>query len=398
MPTRRSVLGGIVAGTGTLAGCVERLADACPDCVEQLGDSCPDGDLGRVAGEWTTRGGGPGHAGATDAGGFASEPEVRWCAELEGRPNSLALSSGSLFAIERTGDLNDRSFFLTAIDAGDGAQRWRRSLPEKPIAELAIGAGGIHLAMETGDGDLVARYGLDGSEAWTVEFEKSTDSMVAVADGTVYVVDVAGGLHAYDAMSGSREWSRKVSNRVDPSLLGNVPAVADGTVYVGTAIGKGPAAVSAADGSVLWQRDLPDCFHPQTDGDVLVGRDEGVLYALDAASGETRWQLEGSIGKAAATIGHGAVYVFRGGNVVAYDAADGSRRWTFGPPASIGTAHTVVAADGAVLVAGSEGLVNVDPGSGQRRWSAEVGVGWFLVGDGVGFSWSSSDSLQGLAF
>jgi hypothetical protein len=136
MPTRRAVLGSVGAGAATLAG-----------CLGTEGESCPDGDIGSVEGSWSTRGGGPGHAGATTAGGFDSKPETRWCAGLEGRLTSLALADRTLYAVERVGDLGDRTFHLRSNAAGDGGERWRVNLPDEPIAEAAVADGGVHLAM-----------------------------------------------------------------------------------------------------------------------------------------------------------------------------------------------------------------------------------------------------------
>lgn len=389
MPTRRTIIeavaGGVTAGT---AGCLGTLG----------GERCPDAELADVSGTWTTRGGTPGHINAIDAGGFANEPETRWCTELEGRLTSLLLADGTLYAFERVGDVGDRTFYLQANDARDGSEQWRRALPEKPIAEAAFTDGGIHLTMDGSDTDLVARYAAsDGSEQWTVEFAPSTDSMPAAVNGTVYVVDVAGKVYAYESADGTEQWSRRVSGRINPALRGNVPAVADGTVYVGAAIGKGPAALDAADGRIRWQRDLPDFFHPITDGNTLLGSNDGVLYALDPATGKTRWQLD-SVGAAPPALDGDTVYAFGDGGVTAYAAADGSQQWTHSPPDTIGDGSGFVATDGTLLVVGSDGILGLDSASGEERWTIEFEVDRLVVGNDAAFTSDISDRLRGLAF
>lgn len=389
MPSRRTLLKGL-GGMTTIAtaGCLGRSG----------GETCPDGNLADVSGSWTTRGGTPGHSNATDAGGFETMPETRWCTELEGRLTSLVLAEGSLYAFERVGDLGDRTFYLQANNAGDGSERWRRPLPEKPIAEAAVAEGGIYVTMESNDADVVARYAArDGSEDWAIEFPPETDSMPAVSNGNAYVVDVAGEVYAYDAAGGRERWSTKVSQRIDPALNGNVPAIAEGTVYVGTAIGTGPAALDTADGSVRWQRDLPDFFHPIADGNTLLGTDEEVLYALDPATGETRWKLD-AVGSRSPALDGDTVYAVSSDGVTAYAAADGSKQWTSTPPDAIGNASGVVATDGTLLVNGSEGIVGIDASSGEKRWIVEMEVDRFIVGDGVAFTSNISDRLRGLAF
>jgi outer membrane protein assembly factor BamB len=389
MLTRRTFVGSIGGS----------LAVATTGCLEAFGgDTCPDGDLGTVSGSWTTRGGNAGHINATGAGGFGGEPEIRWCTDIEGRLTSLLLADGRVYAIERVGDVGDRTFYLRANDASDGGEEWRRRLPEEPIAEAAFADGGIHVTMERDDADLVARYAAsDGNEEWAVDFTRETDSMPAVADDTVYVVDVAGEVYAYEASSGTEQWSTRVSRRIAPTLLGNVPAVADGTVYVGTAIGKGPAAIDATDGTVRWQRDISDFFHPITDGDTLLGGAEDVLYALDAATGEARWKLT-SVGSAPPALNGDTIFAFGTEGPTAYAATDGSRRWAHPRSDDIGDGTGLVATAGTLLVVGREGVLGIDSSSGEERWTLVAEVDRFVTGDGVAFISDVSDGLRGLAF
>lgn len=372
-----------------MAGCVE----------EFVGESCPDGDLGPVSGEWVTAGGTAGYASATDAGGFEAAPETRWCLDGEGSVRSLLLAGGRLVALVRTGDIGDRTYRLEGWRATDGATQWRRQLPSDPIRAPVLGAGGVHLTMENEDRDLLARYATgDGSEEWTVELDsRATDSMPAVAAGTVYLVDVSGGVHAFDAERGTERWSTSVAEGFDPAARGNVPSIADGTVYLDAATGKGPAALDAADGAVRWQRDVPGFESPVVDGDVLLGNDDEATYALEPETGETRWRIEESLPTRA--LSGGTFYTARGGEIRAHGTTDGSRRWSRPRPDALEEVTAVVATDATVLVGGRSAIAGLDRASGSERWvvDTEDDVFGLVVAESAVFTFDRGGSVRGWA-
>jgi len=340
-----------------MAGCVE----------EFVGESCPDGDLGSASGEWVTAGGTAGYASATDAGGFEAAPETRWCPDGEGSVRSLLLAGGRPVALVRTGSIGDRTYRLEGWRTADGSTQWRRRLPSDPIRAPVLGAGGVHLTMENEDRDLLARYAIgDGSEEWTVEPDsRATDSMPAVAAGTVDPVDVSGGVHAFEAERGTERWSTSVAEGFDPAARGNVPSVADGTVYLDAAIGQGPAALDAADGAVRWQRDVPGFESPVVDGDVLLGDDEEATYALEPETGETRWRIEEPLPTRAPS--DGTFYTARGEEIRPHETTDGSGRWSRPRPDALEEVTAAVAADATVLVGGRSAVAGLDRASGSER-------------------------------
>jgi outer membrane protein assembly factor BamB len=98
------------------------------------------------------------------------------------------------------------------------------------------------------------------------------------------------------------------------------------------------------------------------------GVGEYVLYALDAANGQRRWQYEiESLINANATAHNGAFYVGSGGDLLyAVDAA-GSLRWQQSADAKVMSTPTV--AGGLVLVANQDyEVLAFDAATGRRRW------------------------------
>src|SRR5439155_370499 len=83
-------------------------------------------------------------------------------------------------------------------------------------------------------------------QAWTAATGLSVYSSPAVANGTVYVGSNDGKLYALDASSGAVLWSTATG-----SIVVSSPAVANGVVYVGSG-DHNVYAFNATTGATLW--------------------------------------------------------------------------------------------------------------------------------------------------
>lgn len=133
-----------------------------------------------------------------------------------------------------------------------------------------------------------------GKMAWTFKNEFPIDSEPRVADGKVFFTDLEGHVLALSASEGTLIWSQKF----DAEILGQ-PLVANGQVY----LLKGEKEIlvlSAETGDVRWQKPIPTYAKDITmrgqspvllEGSKLyVGTASGIIYALQAGSGQTLWQ------------------------------------------------------------------------------------------------------------
>src|SRR4051812_30444618 len=85
---------------------------------------------------------------------------------------------------------------------------------------------------------------------------------------------------------------------------------------------------------VLWTFDAGDVIESSAaiaDGTVFVGSAAGELVALDLQSGAVRWRYRtGEIGESSPAVGNGVVYIGDLSGVLhAVDAQSGKARWTF---------------------------------------------------------------------
>ena len=105
-------------------------------------------------------------------------------------------------------------------------------------------------------------------------------SSPAVAGGTVYVGSNEGNVYALNAVTGQKRWSF-----VAEAQVGSSPTVANGVVYVGTEfVGAfNVLALNSANGNRLWGFQTGnEVFSSPTvaDGVVYVGSDDDSVYAF----------------------------------------------------------------------------------------------------------------------
>lgn len=212
------------------------------------------------------------------------------------------------------------------VTRSDGSPRWRLALNrtgltnpsvwEAPVVEDITGNGEPEILVGSGRGPVLLTS--DGEIAWVRNGSATYTAVADVDDDPAQEVFTAGTstVRAHDGASGSREWSRSITN-------GRVRTAAD----------------ADDDGRV----------------ELFVGRVGGDILALDARTGETEWST--SVAQEADTIvppprlgdttGDGrpeVIGVTKAGTVVVLDAESGGQLgryersvpiWTFATPADI---------------------------------------------------------------
>lgn len=332
--TRRDLLAATAAGAsvGSLGGCAALLgacgdagdAPRVPDAPDRRLASLPDGR------PWPASRRDASNAAATDATGPVTDPARVWTFEADDDGAlGTAVAHGRLYASGPGGAA------LYAVD---------------PVAER-----------------LDWRYG-------------SFDSASAPAAGPEsVVVGAESGLHCVAAATGERRW------RVDGLQFdAQPPAVVGDAVYAyGHRYGDDPSddrtavvAVDLATGERRWEVEVTVSSFCVADGRVLLGEP---VRALDAGSGAEVWRPadhEG-LGEGVA-VRDGRLYAASGRTVAAFDAADGTVRWTFEGEGEAFRSPAV--ADGTAYVRsiptehGRSSVVALDAATGEPRWRADLGA------------------------
>ena len=245
-------------------------------------------------------------------------------------------------------------------------------------AEAAISAGNV--------GSLAT--------AWAAPTGNGIYSSPAVAGGTVYVGSDDGKLHAFDA-AGVTNCSAAPPRTCSPlwtaatgGAVRSSPAVAGGTVYVGSDDGKlyafdaaglfncsaGPPRTCLArwvttTGGII--RSSPAV----SNGVVYVGSDDAGLYALNATTGQVIWKtITGAAVRSSPAVASGVVYVGSDDKAVyALDTATGAVLWRTATGAAVRSSPAV--ANGVVYVGSDDaGLYALNATTGQVIWKTITGA------------------------
>ncbi len=210
-----------------------------------------------------------------------------------------------------------------------------------------------------------------------------------VADGKLFVVDVAAVVHAFDAGTGAPLWKAELASGKEnlPSRFGGGVSYDEGRVFATDGVGD-VVALQANDGKQLWRakpggplRGSPTVAN----GNVYALTQDNQLFALGEADGKVGWTQSGSLesqgvfGVAAPASSQGTVVAgFSSGELNAYRYENGRTLWGDALSRSSATTSVSSLADidadpvidaGRVYAVGQGGrMVSVDIATGQRVW------------------------------
>ena len=301
---------------------------------------------------------------------------VRWRAGLPAvNCTSHALTEPAIADLDGDGDLEVAAATtedaLVARGAKDGREEWRVDLSTFGYGRPTVGnltpAPGPEVVASDIRGGVVAATG-EGRELWRVDLETLPLEQPTVwerpvvrdldADGAPEVLLGTRGGPVVLGADGDLEWYAEGA----AVHTATVRTDGDDAVEVVTAGTDGLRAYDGATGDLEWERDLPGSrvrVAADVDGDgsaaVLVGRTDGTVLAVDAATGETRWTTTVATGDGTGAVppvlgdvdGDGTdelVAATKDGTVAVLAPADGAELaayersvpvWTFPTPADI---------------------------------------------------------------
>ncbi len=215
-----------------------------------------------------------------------------------------------------------------------------------------------------------------------------------VAGGTLYVMDTAATVHAFDTETGGKRWSTNLGasdKKAGRIVFGGGVSVDGGVVYATTGAGD-IAALAAATGAVTWKkrpggplRGAPGV----SGGSVYAMTQDNQIFAMSTTDGSVQWQeaaavqTAGVFGVAAPAIAQATVVAgYSSGDLVAYRYENGRTVW--GDTLSRTSVNTSVSTladidanpvidQGRVFAIGQGGrMVSLELVTGQRIWELNV--------------------------
>ena len=195
--------------------------------------------------------------------------------------------------------IGTRDAEVLALDAGSGKQRWRSRVSSEVLSVPAIGMGVV--VTLTLDGKLTALDSATGEQRWVyfndVPVLSLRGNSSPVIKGSSVIAGFANGkLVSLDLVSGNLNWEVSVgigSGRTELDRMTDIdadPLVLGDKVYVVTFQGD-LAAVSLADGNVLWRHKLSSYSGLSGDERQLYVTDaKDHVWAFDQATQSSLWQ------------------------------------------------------------------------------------------------------------
>ena len=268
-------------------------------------------------------------------------------------------------------DAIERAWRLPDVNVGEHTAAKASPLPT-PSGDLVV----------PGDSGLVYRVSPDGDVRWRAATDPSVRGIhgtPAIANGTVYVGAYDGTLYAFDLTTGIREWKTTLGD-----AIGSSPLYHDGQLYVAVEYFTPSGAlfvVDAASGDVVWE-DQRVTDHPHSSpavdaetGTLVVGSNDGYLYAWDHPDLEFAWRFEtgDAIKGPVATVDGAAFFGSWDHRVYRVDLAAGTEDWSFEADGKVMSGPGIDDDRRTVYVGSHDGsLYALDVETGEPRWSFET--------------------------
>ena len=264
-----------------------------------------------------------------------------------------------------------------------GARESGTALPEEPTVERVGDGGGafyeeppaideeaVYTALHDNGPDEYRRAFVatehDGTERWRVSWEESKAPAPPTVHGETAFLSRAGETVAVDRRTGERRWSYAAG--IAPAA----PVVVDETVYV---VRKRLLALDAVTGELRWEADGVSEYMETVAAtpETVYAESDGALYAVDPADGSVRWETPLDQGTyTTPVVGDESVFVAGSDGLLQAVGKDGTERWSQMVP---GNQAAPALADGTVYVVADEGdyLDALDADTGERRFRTGLG-------------------------
>jgi outer membrane protein assembly factor BamB len=231
----------------------------------------------------------------------------------------------------------------------------------------------------------------EGGRLWHVPARGSATASPPIIVQSKVVVYDGRRVTAYALGSGQEVWSASThADRGEREVAGGGVVADDGRVYVATGLRR-LLALDTTTGRQVWAQTLPEpALGPPavSGGRIVFVAAGGAAYSFSTSDGSEVWRYSGSGGSGAriaqanpATASGLVIVPFASGEVVAFDAARGSARWTTTiarDGAGLSLADVIarpVVASGSVFLGSSAGrLVAVRERTGQIIWERPIAI------------------------
>ncbi|BAM04459.1 hypothetical protein PSMK_23000 [Phycisphaera mikurensis NBRC 102666] len=255
---------------------------------------------------------------------------------------------------------------VTAADWGDGRQRWKKVIglesedlfaPVRREDSIYINSSGRVFELDVANGDLLK----------VDKLGRPVGAGGVLRNDLLIFGGVNGRLFAHSVTTSHTAWQYQMSGNISAS-----PLLSDGNVFVADTVGT-YGMFDADTGDLVWRNHT---FGPVTAapvlhrGDVLVPSEDRSLYALDRATGADSWIFRATrpLKVSPLSVGRDVYLPVPGGGLIGIDNR-GEIRWSITLDAT-----PVLASDRGIYAVTEDGLVLLDPASGEVLAGTRTGA------------------------
>jgi outer membrane protein assembly factor BamB len=281
---------------------------------------------------------------------------------------------------------------ISAYDTQSGKQIWRNTLKPKTEDDVVVG-GGIAISngliyATNGYNELVALNPSSGGIVWRVPLPAPSRAAPTIHNNRVFVVTLDNRLLALNAQDGQKLWEVAALNENSGLLGAASPAAQDGLVVSGFSSGE-VMGLNPDTGASLWADNLSPAVRigglatlsdiqalPVIDRDLVFAISfGGRMIALDAATGERRWQTDINGADTPFVSGNAVFLISANNDLVCLDRNSGAIRWVQPLANYVGSKEDIqtslmwngplLAGNRLILTGPNKNLIEVDPQNGQ---------------------------------
>lgn len=315
---------------------------------------------------------------------------------LHGHPNKLVAFSTGTGEVLWTFEMGARPGSDTEITHPSAY-----STPTVVGDTVYVGGGNVEFRTENGEtthvGDHLYLYAVDrasGDVRWKVRTDEHVHTAPVVVGDTVLFATRDGTVSAVDADERAIDWT--FSGVGQPGGPLPTPAVDDCTAYFATS-GEGLFALDVRDGRLRWRTpEIRSASAPAVaGGTVYVGSVDGSLLAIDGEEGAVEWTYEsgGTTATSSPAVADDVVVVgdtsgesgVPASRIHAVDVETGDGIWTVETEAYVRSTPAI--ADGVAYVAAGDDVFGIDLEDGEQLWRRQTNWSVFaplsVTGQGV---------------
>lgn len=312
-------------------------------------------------------------------------PNAAWVTALRSEVQSRLVREGdALFVTTMSGD-------VVSIDPGDGKVRWSYKAGDSIFSTPHVEGQTVYVG--SADHQVHAVNRADGVGKWKYKTEGAVLAGASVARGVVCIGSADTTIYGLDAATGSLRW------KVQGGNLYQSKAATDGTHFFVGGWDNYFRCIDAETGREVWklflgreQKMLPQfsAFAPaiaspavSTDhGLVYVSTNDGILHAIDIASGKETWRIDRKKMGYSSPLYHGGVVyccLSEESKVFAADAKTGEIKWEK-ETGRVVYDSSFCWANGLVAIGCVDGtLLAFSAGTGEKAWEYKVDHGHLLA-------------------